>query len=589
MKKCDLVMKGGITSGIVYPGAVCELAKEFRFVNIGGTSAGAIAAALTAAAEVRRQNGGGAAGFDEVATLPAWLGGSDGGRSRLLALFQPSRETAPLLEVLMAWLESGSVLAALRVLVTRFMKIGLVVALAGLLVTAIAAASGVLLLEHSQLLAMGAMLSALLALGATIAAVVLAAAIEALRYAMRILPRNGFGICSGRTSGGRAALTDWLSARIDEIAGVAGPLTFGDLWRAGGGDADGRGVNLEMMTTNLTHGRPYRLPLDGRNVWFAATEMRRLFPERIVDWMIAKSGPEARRLQTPAGEELYRLPAAIDLPVVVATRMSLSFPILLSAVPLWSIDFARRGRRAAERCWFSDGGITSNFPVHFFDAPLPRWPTFAINLAERSERYHDEGQRIYVPRSNRGGIQEWWAPFTTLPGFIVAIVNTMQNWRDNMLLHLPGQRDRIAHVLLAPHEGGLNLTMSAGTIEQVAGRGAEAGRAFRERFGSAPPAGTTLTWANHKWVRYLTFMGALEPALASWSRAFDDITEPPAFRELLGGPLPSYKLRPQELDVVRSTSLRFLSEIAGNFGTRPFGSPRRRPRGNATLRVMPRE
>jgi predicted acylesterase/phospholipase RssA len=43
-------MKGGVTSGIVYPLAVCELAKEFRFVNIGGTSAGAIAAAVTAAA-----------------------------------------------------------------------------------------------------------------------------------------------------------------------------------------------------------------------------------------------------------------------------------------------------------------------------------------------------------------------------------------------------------------------------------------------------------------------------------------------------------------------------------------------------------
>ena len=37
---CDLVMKGGITSGIVYPKAVCELASEFTFRNIGGNSAG---------------------------------------------------------------------------------------------------------------------------------------------------------------------------------------------------------------------------------------------------------------------------------------------------------------------------------------------------------------------------------------------------------------------------------------------------------------------------------------------------------------------------------------------------------------------
>jgi predicted acylesterase/phospholipase RssA len=47
---CDLVMKGGITSGIVYPPAIAKLAREYRFKNIGGTSAGAIAAAVAAAA-----------------------------------------------------------------------------------------------------------------------------------------------------------------------------------------------------------------------------------------------------------------------------------------------------------------------------------------------------------------------------------------------------------------------------------------------------------------------------------------------------------------------------------------------------------
>ena len=51
---CDIVMKGGITSGLIYPRAVAELAEVYRFKNIGGTSTGAIAAALTAAAEYRR-------------------------------------------------------------------------------------------------------------------------------------------------------------------------------------------------------------------------------------------------------------------------------------------------------------------------------------------------------------------------------------------------------------------------------------------------------------------------------------------------------------------------------------------------------
>ena len=49
-------MEGGTTSGVVYPLAVCELATNFRFRNVGGASAGAIAAALTAAAELGRSS-----------------------------------------------------------------------------------------------------------------------------------------------------------------------------------------------------------------------------------------------------------------------------------------------------------------------------------------------------------------------------------------------------------------------------------------------------------------------------------------------------------------------------------------------------
>ena len=46
---CDLVLKGGITSGVLYPPAIDEIAKRFTLCGIGGTSAGAIAAALAAA------------------------------------------------------------------------------------------------------------------------------------------------------------------------------------------------------------------------------------------------------------------------------------------------------------------------------------------------------------------------------------------------------------------------------------------------------------------------------------------------------------------------------------------------------------
>src|SRR5215469_5159061 len=89
---CDMVMKGGITSGIVYPLAICEIARTYRLKNVGGTSAGAIAAAVAAAAELGR----GAGGFRRLAALPKWLG-ADG---HLFNLLQPQPSTKRLYAVL---------------------------------------------------------------------------------------------------------------------------------------------------------------------------------------------------------------------------------------------------------------------------------------------------------------------------------------------------------------------------------------------------------------------------------------------------------------------------------------------------------
>src|SRR6478609_5216991 len=84
--ECDLVMKGGITSGVVYPLAVCELATVYRLRSVGGSSAGAIAAAAAACAELGRAGGG----FDRLATLPHDLTEAvEGENSRLFTLFQP--------------------------------------------------------------------------------------------------------------------------------------------------------------------------------------------------------------------------------------------------------------------------------------------------------------------------------------------------------------------------------------------------------------------------------------------------------------------------------------------------------------------
>jgi len=91
---CDLVMKGGITSGLVYPNAVLALAKRYRFKNIGGTSAGAIAAVATAAAALGERR---KPGLDPAMAADAGMAGLAGvaaqltGQGFIYGLFQPSR------------------------------------------------------------------------------------------------------------------------------------------------------------------------------------------------------------------------------------------------------------------------------------------------------------------------------------------------------------------------------------------------------------------------------------------------------------------------------------------------------------------
>ena len=110
-KKCDMVMKGGITSGVVYPLAICELAKTYTFKSLGGTSAGAIAASAAAAAEYGRQNRqaeSNESGFEKLEKLPDWLG------ENLFTLFQPQADTQKIFNLLVAGL-SGDKGAAIGV------------------------------------------------------------------------------------------------------------------------------------------------------------------------------------------------------------------------------------------------------------------------------------------------------------------------------------------------------------------------------------------------------------------------------------------------------------------------------------------
>jgi predicted acylesterase/phospholipase RssA len=549
-RTCDVVMKGGITSGVVYPHAICELAQTYRFVNVGGTSAGAIAAVATAAAEVGRDRGG----FAELARLPAWLGGG----KHLQELFQPQKETEGLFRMLVAALEHKR-MTWFWVLITglrRFWLGSLIGALPGAALVVLAVLS-----DSSALRWTALALGVLLALVGAVAGCALAAA----RRAMRAVPDNLYGLCSGnaRPDWDAPALTPWLADLIDRCAGRTGgrPLTFGDLGSV-------EGLELAMITTNLTNHTALRMPWESQEYWFDEREFRRLFPKRVVDHMVANPAPlpekESERRRTEELRERLRplcpLPAAADLPLVVGARMSLSFPILLSAVPLHRIDWSRtanqEGDPHAERCWFTDGGASSNFPVHFFDTALPRRPTFAINLRPFHPDHpesKEEDDNVWMVDSAGGGRLEWWYPRPNagglfdkrLPAFFGDIVRTMQNRVDDAQLRMPGMRDRVVHVSMTKKQGGMNLTMDPAVIDRLTKRGRSAGAKLRRRFSEDTSAGEPLSWRTHRWTRLRSAMPAVGVFLADMAEAYGaDLGDGQVgYRELLADGLASpYKM-----------------------------------------------
>jgi predicted acylesterase/phospholipase RssA len=583
--QCDVVMKGGIVSGVVYPGALQVIGTRYRIRGIGGASAGAIGAAVGAAAEL-----GGAEGYKKLEGLPKQLG-----EGNLAGLFQPSPTTRPLLDLMLIatgndarsaqrdGARRGSAALVVALVLRSFASLPLAALVGGLPGIAVMIAGvlaggwpGVVLVVAGAVVAL---------VGATTYVV-----FRLVRMLTHAVPDNMFGICTGHApEGSPPAFTDWLTTVIDDLSGLpndALPLRFGQLWTGSPTIPDAspkdRDIDLRMITTCLSEGRPYELPLEARQFFYEPEVWAQLFPANVMsaldhaevpgpppgvdaaDWAWETELAEKDR------RHLRRLPEANNLPVIVAARLSLSFPLLISAVPLWSVDRQGAGFQAARtarasgvsppiqgecfrRSWFTDGGFCSNFPVHLFDAALPSRPTFAINLGRFSNDDEvdqtDQSRNVQWARNNEEGLDTPYVPIpergiAAVGGFASAAINTARNWQDSTQLTQPGYRDRIVRVLQTKQEGGLNLHMSQDTIDHLVERGDAAARAITDQFNeprypTKPELGPVHTmdgWSNHIWVRYRALMAALPSWLASYERGRAEfarkgikLTEPPDY------------------------------------------------------------
>lgn len=493
--ECDLVLKGGVTSGVVYPYALLELARRYRFRSIGGTSAGAIAAAFAAAAEYARTARGDPEGFVRMQRLCDALPGMLGD------LFQPSPPFAPLMRYLLKAQAGGPAGWVWRALATFW----------GTTLTGLVAGAGLLTLLGGGWA--GSLLGGVVGLTAALA-------LRIGRLLLTQLPAHGYGMCPGPTqAGGRGpGLTDWLHAALQEIAfgdpRHPTPLTFGHL---AGPDPDAPQIDLRMVTTNLSMRRPHTLPRLGITFGYDPAEWSALFPRAVMAHLQATGGPLRK---APPYLTLSR-PA--DLPVLVAVRMSLSFPLLFRAVPMyvrdretWLIERATGARTPVpvRKVWFTDGGVSSNFPIHLFDALLPTRPTFALSLDDLPARAVKTGERVFIPTTAAEGSGLRAHAIEGLGQFAHAILGSAKDWQDQLLASMPGQRERIARVYLDPAaEGGLNLTMPPEVSAKLMGYG----RTVGERF-----AGGGFDFEEHRWRRALVAYEQLERSLGgarhSWTQ-----------------------------------------------------------------------
>jgi hypothetical protein len=363
--------------------------------------------------------------------------------------------------------------------------------------------------------------------------------------------RDGWGLCSGmdapdgRSTGGAGleggggpqgtggsqagdvpALMTWIADRIDDLAGVPAPrdpmgddpattpdrhaLTFADLWlrrldrvpddgetlwRASQ-DREHRAIDLTLLGSDLSRRMPYALPFSpqGQRLMFCHECLLDVAPGRVVR-QLQQAAPDAAiepwdAVTCPRHEDvaLRQLPDPWDLPIALAVRISAALPGVLTPVPLYSRAMPTDvGAIGARTHWFCDGAVTAPLEVTFFDAPLPRWPTFGLTEGE--------------PASTLTA----WRPASGLRGLLDAIAGSALR-RGSTRAGADGDAlGRVAGTGAVSDVRGRGPFLTQECILRLAERGHLAGTRLRETF-TGPDGGLTgQTWTDrYRWIRLRT-------------------------------------------------------------------------------------
>jgi hypothetical protein len=236
--------------------------------------------------------------------------------------------------------------------------------------------------------------------------------------------------------------------------------------------------------------------------------------------------------------------------------------------------------------------------VHFFDAPLPTRPTFALDLASfpdgRVKDEKDQSNNVYLPENNAKRLRPWTPiptrGLTSLGAFLFGIVDTARGWVDAAQLVLPGYRDRVVTIYHDDEEGGMNLAMPKPTVDALSARGGAAATTLVARFAGDHPGETPAPgWDNSRWIRFRTSTAGLKVWLDGFSSGYGaDAPGATPYDELAGpnakGQLPSHKVDGSTRDAVNSETGELL-QLAASWSDQAMltAAPKPRPR----LRLVP--
>ena len=210
------------------------------------------------------------------------------------------------------------------------------------------------------------------------------------------------------------------------------------------------GIDLRIAATNLSTGRAEITPDLGRGYSFRPTEWARQFPE-----------PVAAQLTVGRGEDILPIPPTKELPVLVALRMSMACPGLMEATPAVG--------RGGARVWFSDGGLTTNFPFEVFERD-PR-PTFALDL----DTIHPGQATEPRVRTFDPAIDDPPPNLTNLRGFVWGLLVALREGHLRTAARRPERTAHIYQARLRPDEGGMKLDMTATEAVVLIQHGADLG------------------------------------------------------------------------------------------------------------------